>query len=56
MRLVVDISRTADGRIEGQAQAPGGPAVPFSGLLELLRTIEDALATAEKALNIAPEQ
>jgi hypothetical protein len=49
LKLVVDIDRTADGHIEGRIQAPGEPAVPFSGRLELLRAIEDALPAAEQA-------
>jgi hypothetical protein len=49
LKLVVDIDRTADGHIEGRIQAPGEPALPFSGRLELLRAIEDALPAAEEA-------
>ena len=49
LELVVDIDRTADGHIEGRMHAPGEPAVPFSGRLELLRAIEDALPAAEQA-------
>jgi hypothetical protein len=49
LKLVVDIDRTADGHIEGRIQAPGEPALPFSGRLELLRAIEDALPAAEPA-------
>ena len=49
LKLVVDIGRTADGHIEGRIQAPGEPAAPFSGRLELLRAIEDALPAAGQA-------
>ncbi len=49
LKLVVDINRTADGHIEGRIHAPGEPALPFSGRLELLRAIEDALPAAEQA-------
>ncbi len=49
LKFVVDIDRTADGHIEGRIQAPGEPALPFSGRLELLRAIEDAWAAAEEA-------
>jgi hypothetical protein len=49
LKLVVDIDRTADGHIEGRIQAPGEPAVLFSGRLELLRAIEDALPSADQA-------
>lgn len=45
----MDINRTPDGRLEGQTQAPGEPAIPFSGRLELLRAIEDVLLVAEEA-------
>ena len=48
LKLVVDIDRTAEGHIEGRIQAPGEPAVPFSGRLELLRAIEDARIAAEQ--------
>ena len=48
MRLILDISRRADGRVTGQAQAPGERAVPFSGLLELLKAIEDLMLGAEE--------
>jgi len=48
LRLIVEISRSADGHLEGQTRAPGKPAAPFSGLLELLRAIEDALLGAEQ--------
>jgi hypothetical protein len=54
LKLVVDIDRTADGHIEGRIQAPGEPALPFSGRLELLRAIEDALPAAEEAA-LAPD-
>ena len=44
MRLVLDIGRSIDGRIEGfvqpvEAQAP----TPFSGVLELVATVEELL-------------
>ena len=44
MRLVLDIDRSADGRVEGSVH-PGGAkgSVPFSGLLELLGTLEELL-------------
>jgi hypothetical protein len=49
LRLIVDISRSPDGHVAGQTQAPGKPALPFSGFLELLRAIEDALLSTEEA-------
>jgi hypothetical protein len=48
LRLTVDISRSADGRFEGRVKAPAKSAVPFSGFLELLRAIEDALLGTEQ--------
>lgn len=49
LKLIVDVYATPEGRIEGQTRTPGGPAVPFSGRLELLRAIEDAVATYNEA-------
>ena len=53
MRLVVEVSRSADGGIEGQTQVAGRRPWRFSGRLELLRTIDDALA-ADGADGAAP--
>jgi hypothetical protein len=48
MRLVLDIDRSADGRVEGSVHPVGAPAaVPFSGLLELLGTLEELLLPKE---------
>ena len=44
IRLLLDINRTADGRLEGQIRADGtgtGTWKPFSGVLELLKVLED---------------
>ena len=42
IRLLLDINRTADGRLEGQIRADGtGTWKPFSGMLELLKVLED---------------
>jgi hypothetical protein len=42
IRLLLDINRTADGRLEGQIRADGtGTWRPFSGMLELLKVLED---------------
>jgi hypothetical protein len=42
IRLLLDISRTPDGRLEGHIRAEGTDAwEPFSGLLELLKALED---------------
>jgi hypothetical protein len=41
IRLLLDISRTPDGRLEGRIRADGTDAwTPFSGVLELLKTLE----------------
>jgi hypothetical protein len=41
-RLLLDINRTPDGRLEGQIRADGtGTWKPFSGVLELLKALEE---------------
>ena len=48
MRLVLDIDEPADGRMAGFVQPAGAQgAMPFSGLLELLATIEELLLVGE---------
>jgi hypothetical protein len=45
IRLLLEINRTPDGRLEGQISADGTDAwEPFSGVLELLRALEDISA------------
>ena len=42
IRLLLDINRTPDGRLEGQIRARGtGTWEPFSGVLELLKVLEE---------------
>jgi len=45
IRLLLDISRTPDGRLEGRIRADGtddtGSWRPFSGMLELLKVLEE---------------
>jgi hypothetical protein len=42
--LIVELTRTPDGRLEGQLRADTGDAWrPFSGVLELLKVLEDLL-------------
>jgi hypothetical protein len=42
IRLLLDINRTPDGRLEGRISADGTDAwKPFSGVLELLKTLEE---------------
>jgi hypothetical protein len=42
IRLLLDISRTTDRRIEGRMRADGANTwKPFSGVLELLKVLEE---------------
>ena len=42
IRLLLDINRTPEGRLEGQIRADGnGTWKPFSGVLELLKVLEE---------------
>jgi hypothetical protein len=42
IRLLLVINRTPDGRLEGRMRAAGTDAwKPFSGVLELLKTLEE---------------
>jgi hypothetical protein len=42
IRLLLDINRTPDGRLEGQIGTDGtGTWKPFSGVLELLKVLEE---------------
>jgi hypothetical protein len=44
IRLLLDVNRTPDGRLEGQIRAGGtgtGTWKPFSGVLELLKVLEE---------------
>ena len=45
IRLLLDVSRASDRRIEGRMRADGtGAWRPFSGLLELLKVLEETSA------------
>ena len=45
-RLVLDITRAPDGRLEGRVRTESGEAwKPFSGVLELLKVLEDHAQT-----------
>jgi hypothetical protein len=47
IRLLLDINRTPDGRLEGQMRAHGtGIWKPFSGVLELLKALEETYTDA----------
>jgi hypothetical protein len=56
MRLVVEIDRTPDGRIEGSIRAEAAELwQPFTGVLELLKVLEEVLDPIEQALPQAVE-
>jgi len=40
MRLMIDLFRTADGRLEGVVHAPDAGSAAFAGVLDLLRVLE----------------
>jgi hypothetical protein len=49
-RLVLEISRSSDGRLDGRVRAESTDRwQPFSGLLELLKTLEQLLDIADLA-------
>jgi hypothetical protein len=49
IRLLLDINRTPDGRLEGQIRADGtGTWKPFSGVLELLKVLEEHTSISTK--------
>jgi hypothetical protein len=44
VNLVLDVTRTLDGRLEGRlSSGPSEPGHDFSGVLELLKALEDLL-------------
>jgi hypothetical protein len=50
MRLIVEIDRTPDGRIEGRIRLDAAqPWRPFSGVLELLKELQDVLDVLDPA-------
>jgi len=40
MRLLIDLVRTTDGRLEGVVHTPGAGSAVFAGVLDLLRVLE----------------
>lgn len=40
MRLLIDLFRTSDGRLEGVVHTPGAGVAAFAGVLDLLRVLE----------------
>ena len=57
MRLDLEISRAQDGRLEGQLRSDAADRwSPFSGVLELLKVIEDSLDAVEAATHVQPKE
>jgi len=55
--LVLEISRAQDGRLEGQLRADADDRwSPFSGVLELLKVLEDSLDAAETPAHVHPKE
>jgi hypothetical protein len=55
--LVLEISRAQDGRLEGQLRTDADDRwSPFSGVLELLKVLEDTLDEAETAAHVQPKE
>ena len=57
MRLDLEICRAEDGRLEGQLRTDAADRwSPFSGVLELLKVIEDSLDAVETAPHVHPRK
>ena len=57
MRLDLEICRAEDGRLEGQLRTEAADRwSPFSGVLELLKVIEDSLDAVETAPHVHPRK
>ena len=57
MSLVLEISRAQDGRLEGQLRTDADDRwSPFSGVLELLKVLEETLDEAETAAHVQPKE
>ena len=57
VRLDLEISRAQDGRLEGQLRTEAADRwSPFSGVLELLKVIEDTLDAVEAATHVQPKE
>ena len=60
VRLDLEISRAEDGRLEGQLRTEAADRwSPFSGVLELLKVIEDSLdavGAVEAATHVQPKE
>jgi hypothetical protein len=50
MRLILEIDRTLDGRLEGRLRTDAtNPWMPFSGVLELLKVLEEHTSISTKS-------
>lgn len=57
VRLDLEISRAEDGRLEGQLRTDAADLwSQFSGVLELLKVIEDSLDAVEAATHVQPQE
>ena len=56
MRLLIDLFRTADGRLEGVVHAPDAGAAAFAGVLDLLRVLEEIDLAAPCDLDTADRE
>ena len=57
MRFDLEVSRAEDGRLEGQLRTGAADRwTPFSGVLELLKVIEDSLDAVETAPQVHPRK
>jgi len=57
MSLVLEISRAQDGRLEGQLRTDADARwSPFSGVLELLKVLEDSLDAAQTSTRVQPKE
>jgi hypothetical protein len=55
--LALEISRAQDGRLEGQLRTDADDRwSPFSGVLELLKVLEDSLDAVETATHVQPKE
>jgi len=55
LSLLVDVARSSDGRIDGQIRtSTTGASHPFSGVLELLKVLEDLLDHHEVSTATTP--
>jgi hypothetical protein len=55
--LLLEINRAGDGRLEGQLRTPDTDCWrPFSGVLELLKALEEALDAVDAAAHAHAEE